>query len=101
VELRYLHRRFGHPSVDRLHRVLERSSHDDVDKQAVNHLTKYCSHCQKHGKSPGGFKFILRLYWIDTYIRPPDYITYDARKNLSILVGSRTIRLLAIHLSQL
>src|SRR6266516_285391 len=60
TELRRLHRRFGHPSVDRLYKVLERSGHDDIDKQAIDHLTKYCSHCQKHGKSPGRFKFALR-----------------------------------------
>src|SRR6266568_8258316 len=32
TELRRLHRRFGHPSADKLHKVLERSGHDDVDK---------------------------------------------------------------------
>lgn len=59
VELRRLHRRFGHPSVQRLHRVLERAGHD-VDSRALEHLTKYCEHCQKHGTSPGRFKFTLK-----------------------------------------
>lgn len=59
TELRRLHRRFGHPSVERLHKVLERSGHD-TDKKAIERLTKYCSFCQKHGKSPGRFKFTLR-----------------------------------------
>ena len=60
VELRRLHRRFGHPAADRLHKVLERSGHDDVEKGVFERLTKYCSHCQKHGRSPGRFKFTLR-----------------------------------------
>ena len=60
VELRRLHRRFGHPSADRLRRILERSGHDDVDTQALQRLTRYCEQCQMHGRSPGRFKFTLR-----------------------------------------
>jgi hypothetical protein len=39
--------------------ILERSGHD-TNKEAIKNLTKFCSHCQKHGKSPGRFKFVLR-----------------------------------------
>jgi hypothetical protein len=60
TELRRLHRRFGHPAADRLYRLLERSGHDDVDRKAIDRLTKYCEHCQKYGRSPGRFKFTLR-----------------------------------------
>ena len=59
TEIHRLHRRFGHPSAEKLYRVLERSGHD-VDRQAIDHLTKYCSFCQKYGRSPGRFKFTLR-----------------------------------------
>ena len=59
AELQRLHRRFGHPSVARLQRILDRAGHE-VDHQALRHLTKYCEHCQRHGKSPGRFKFNLR-----------------------------------------
>jgi hypothetical protein len=59
TELRRLHKRFGHPSVQRLHRVLERSGHE-VDRDVLQHLTKYCIFCQKYGASPGRFKFTLR-----------------------------------------
>jgi hypothetical protein len=62
VKLRRLHRRFGHPTAERLHRILECSGHDEVSKQIIEYLTKYYSHCQKHGKSPGCFKFVL---WAD------------------------------------
>jgi hypothetical protein len=58
-ELRRLHKRFGHPSVQRLHRVLERSGHE-VDRDVLQHLTKYYESCQKHRASPGRFKFTLR-----------------------------------------
>jgi hypothetical protein len=61
TELRRLHRRFGHPSADRLHRVLERSGHGEgINKKTLHQLNKFCAHCQKHGKSPSRFKFTLR-----------------------------------------
>ena len=58
TELRYLHRRFGHPSAARLRLLLEQLGHE-INKQTLDKLTKYCSYCQKHGKSPGRFKFTL------------------------------------------
>lgn len=59
VEIRRLHKRFGHPSVQRLQRVLERAGHD-VEQGILEHLTKFCKYCQKYGKSPGRFRFTLR-----------------------------------------
>lgn len=59
VELRRLHLRFGHPSVRRLQQLLDRAGHE-VNKEALEHLTKYCHSCQKHGKSPGRFRFTLQ-----------------------------------------
>jgi hypothetical protein len=59
VELQRLHRRFGHPSIQKLHDLLERAGHD-VDKKALKYLTKYCEHCQKHSQSPHRFKFTLK-----------------------------------------
>jgi hypothetical protein len=62
IELRRLHCHFKYPSVDRLHRVLEYSGHEDIEKQTLNYLIKYCDFCQYHKKSPGTFKFML---WAD------------------------------------
>lgn len=59
VEIRRLHRRFEHPLSTKLYSVLEQSGHN-VDKRALDHLTKFCSFCQKYGRSPGRFKFTLR-----------------------------------------
>jgi hypothetical protein len=59
-ELRQLHRRFGHPSVRKLTQVLERAGYDDIDSRTIEHLTKFCKHCQLHAKSPGRFKFTLK-----------------------------------------
>jgi len=59
MEIHRLYRRFGHPSAEKLYRVLKRSGHNDVDKKAVDYLTKYCSFCQKYGRSLGRFKFTL------------------------------------------
>ncbi|CCD52037.1 similar to putative integrase [Botrytis cinerea T4] len=60
MQLRRLHRRFGHPSAHRLLRVLQRAGHSDVSQQEIDKLTKFCQYCQKHGKSPGRFKFSLK-----------------------------------------
>ena len=60
VQLRQLHRRFGHPSAPKLINLLRRAGHDDINEEAVRHLTKFCYQCQKHGKSPGRFKFSLQ-----------------------------------------
>jgi hypothetical protein len=59
VELRRLHRRFGHLSARRLHQILDRFGHD-VEYQAIEHLIKFCHHCQMHEKSSDRFSFIIR-----------------------------------------
>ena len=58
-QLRQLHRRFGHPSVRRLAKILSRAGYD-VDNEWIKHLTKVCEQCQLHGKAPGRFKFTLK-----------------------------------------
>ena len=48
TELRTLYRRFGHPLVLRLVRLLERAGHDDDGcnhRQLLKRITKYCSKC--------------------------------------------------------
>src|SRR5438045_9219110 len=40
TELRRLHRRFGHPTVEQLQRLLDKSGHD-VDKSILKNLKKY------------------------------------------------------------
>src|SRR5436305_638081 len=61
VELRRLHRRFGHPSVNRLVKTLERAGHDDPrHRHTLEQIHKFCEFCQKHGRSPGRFMFTLK-----------------------------------------
>jgi hypothetical protein len=60
IELRRLHRRFDHFSARRLHQILERARHDDVDHHFVEHLIKFCHHCQMHEKSLDRFIFLIR-----------------------------------------
>ena len=59
MKIHRLYRRFGYPSAEKLYRVLKRSKHNDVDKKVINYLIKYCSFCQKYGRSLGRFKFTL------------------------------------------
>ena len=60
IELRQLYRRFRHPSIRRLTKVLEHAGHSDVNHRMIKYLTKYCEHCQLYSKSPGRFKFTLK-----------------------------------------
>ena len=60
TELRRLHRRFGHPSANRLRTLLQKAGHEDIEDTAIEYLTKYCHQCQKHGASPGRFRFTLQ-----------------------------------------
>jgi hypothetical protein len=60
IELRRLHRRFDHSSTRRLHEILHRSEHDDVEFHAIEHLIKFCHHCQMHDKSSDRFIFSIR-----------------------------------------
>lgn len=57
-ELRRLHRRFGHPSVTRLYKVLKAAGHP-VETQALELIAKVCHHCQMHSARPARFKFTL------------------------------------------
>ena len=53
-----LYRRFGYPLTQKLYRVPKRSRHN-INKKAINHLTKYYSYYQKYRCSLGRFKFTL------------------------------------------
>lgn len=59
-ELRRIHRRFDHPSANRLHDVLQRSGHQDIDRKLIDHLTKFCTYRQKYKGPSSRFKFNLR-----------------------------------------
>lgn len=59
-ELKQLHRRFNHPAVDRLHKVLTEAGHEDVDRKLLETITKFCHHCQTHAPAPQRFKFTLK-----------------------------------------
>lgn len=68
TELRTLHRRFGHPSAQRLVNVLQRSGHPDQDgnhRQILDKIVRHCHKCQRYGDPPLRFKFTLRDNTID------------------------------------
>src|SRR6266516_5858974 len=44
----------------RLYNVLRKANQQDVSQSVIERITDFCHHCQKHGKSPGRFKFTLR-----------------------------------------
>lgn len=59
TQLRQLHRRFGHPSVNRLSQILMKVGHE-FDGDLLKHLTAICHHCQLNAKAPGRFKFAIK-----------------------------------------
>ena len=60
TELRRLHRRFGHPAVERLIRLLKHAGHDDVDEGLLREIQRFCHQCQAHDPAPRRFKFKLK-----------------------------------------
>ena len=60
TELRRLHRRFGHPAVARLAKLLKHASHNDFEEKTLEEITKFCHHCQLHSSAPRRFKFTLK-----------------------------------------
>jgi hypothetical protein len=61
IELRRFHCRFDHFSARRLNEILTRSDHDDVESRVIQHLNKYCHHCQMHEKFFERFSFSIRI----------------------------------------
>ncbi|KAF7565969.1 hypothetical protein PtrM4_054030 [Pyrenophora tritici-repentis] len=60
TELRRLHRRFGHPAVTRLIKLLKDAGHNDFEERTLEEVTKFCHHCQLHSSAPRRFKFTLK-----------------------------------------
>ncbi|KAF7570061.1 hypothetical protein PtrM4_100630 [Pyrenophora tritici-repentis] len=60
TELRRLHRRFGHPAVTRLVKLLKDAGYNDFEERTLEEVTKFCHHCQLHSSAPRRFKFTLK-----------------------------------------
>ena len=63
VELRRLHRVFGHPSVSALQKLLKRANPEEFgpDVTAVLHeINKACKTCAEHASKPRRFKILIR-----------------------------------------
>ncbi|KAF2022610.1 hypothetical protein EK21DRAFT_119577 [Setomelanomma holmii] len=60
TELRRLHRRFGHPAVMRLAKLLKDAGHNDFEERTLKEVTKFCHHCQLHSSVLRRFKFTLK-----------------------------------------
>ncbi|KHJ30584.1 hypothetical protein EV44_g3904 [Erysiphe necator] len=60
-DLNRLHRRFGHPSVACLHKILQEAGHNDPDNfKTLTNISAHCKHCQLNGPAPFRFKFKLK-----------------------------------------
>lgn len=83
-ELRRLHRRFGHPSVQRLVNVLRRVGFD-FENKLVEKLTRCFNQCQLHGSAPGLFKFKLPGEYELNYTVIVDILNLDEDNALHIV----------------
>ncbi|KAI1002437.1 hypothetical protein K3495_g5767 [Podosphaera aphanis] len=59
IEVRQIHRRFGHPSVRKLSELLLRAG-EDFDAKILHKSSKLCHQCQLYSLSPGRFRFNIR-----------------------------------------
>ena len=61
TELRRLHRRFGHPSAEKLHSLLRRADITDATdpdlRQTLEAISRECEACQRNAQAPRRFKF--------------------------------------------
>ena len=63
VELRRLHKPFGHRSTDKLTKLLEKSEIDNIDtdtRRALANIERSCGPSQTYAQKPRRFKFTLR-----------------------------------------
>lgn len=84
TELRRLHRRFGHPHTERLHKMLTRAGHD-VDQSILNEIKKFCHHCQTHDQSPRRFKFTIKDDCNFNYEVVVDAVRIDRKQILHVI----------------
>ena len=61
TELRRLHRRFGHPSAEKLSALLRQTDHkaDNETRQTLEAISRECELCQRNAQAPRRFKFAL------------------------------------------
>ena len=84
AEMRRLHRRFGHPSVDRLHKLLTKAGHE-VEYEALEAIKRVCHHCQMKSDAPRRFKFTLRDEYNFNYTIVVDVMYLDGRPVLHVV----------------
>lgn len=63
IELRRLHRRFGHPSTEKLLNILHRAEIADIGpntRKILSNIERTCGPCQTYAQRPRRFKFTLR-----------------------------------------
>jgi hypothetical protein len=88
-ELHRLHRRFGHPSVARLYKILRTVGHD-VKSKALQALTNVCHQCQMNGARPTRFKFTLHEDTIFNYEVILDIFYLESKPVLHVVDATTT-----------
>lgn len=63
LQLRRLHRRFGHPSTEKLLNLPRRSRTKDLDegtRKKLSDIERKCKPCQQFSRRPGRFRFSIQ-----------------------------------------
>lgn len=84
VELCCFHYWFGPPFVRQLLQVLKHSSHN-IDLQGLENITKYCKHCQKHGRFPYRFSFAIKNNYHISYNIIVNIININSKSILYVI----------------
>lgn len=91
AELRTLHRRFGHPSVAKLSRLLKRAG-QDFDPGFLEQLNTICHQCQLHQGAPGRFKFRLKDDFDFNYSIIADVVQIDGANLVHVIDESTSFQ---------
>ena len=87
-ELSRLHRRFGHPSTEKLHNLLKKIEPEKMNKDTrkiLEEVVKFCKLCQFNSQKPRRFKFTLREDKIFNHTIYVDVVTIRKKNALHVV----------------
>lgn len=85
MEIRRLHRRFGHPATNRLYKLLKSAGYTGITQEALEKINTFCEQCQLNSNPPKRFKFSLKDDYDFNYEILADIMYLESRPVLHVL----------------
>ncbi len=60
LQLRHLHKQFGHLYTEYLYKLLKNIGHEDVQKEILQKISRFCHHYQSYNPASQHFKFTIK-----------------------------------------